>query len=252
MSMVLHEIGAPAEAPAARAAFRAGSSTAWPLWLVCPADAYDAFASAWAYFRWADDVVDAPLRVQAEVVRFVADQQALLAGARRARNAPEAALEAALAHPVHGPALACAARGMMGALAWDASRGSEVRSRAELDAQIGRIGDAYALALWTCLGEAGEASWAARELARAATAAHQIRDLHEDLRLGYCNVPAEALDDGIPAWAGRRATELDARFAAGLRGLAGVGWRARFVFVSLGWRYRWGLRQWAARLREAP
>lgn len=234
---------------AVRAAFRSGSSAALPLWLVCAAGAYDAFAATWWYFRWADDVVDAPGR-DAEVVRhFVASQRVLLANVRDPASPEEAAVARALAHPRYGPGLWCAADLMLRALELDAWRGPEPLPAAEIEAQIARIGDAFAIALWTCLGAPGEPTEAARELARAATAAHQLRDLREDFALGYCNVPAEALpnglrEDDLSAWATRRVAEVDARFARALAGLSGVPWRARFVFTLLAWRYRRGLRGW--------
>jgi hypothetical protein len=239
-------------APAAvRAAFRSGSSAALPLRLVCAAGAYDAFAATWWYFRWADDVVDAPGRDPENVRRFVASQRVLLANVRDPAGPEEAAVARALAHPKYGPGLWCAADLMLRALEFDAWRGPEPLPAAEIEAQIARIGDGFALALWTCLGASGEPTEAARELARAATAAHQLRDLREDLALGYCNVPEEALPNGlvaddVSAWAARRKAEVDARFSRALAGLSGVPWRARFVFTLLAWRYRRGLRGWGS------
>lgn len=230
-------------------AFERGSSAARLLRLACPADTYAAFAATWAYFRWADDTVDVPGRDAAAAAAFVADQRALLTGARAPARPEEVAWQHALAHPTAGEALRAASLGMLDALAWDATRAATPPPRAEIDAQIARIGDAYVRAVWACTGAPGEPVPAAFALARAATAAHHVRDRHEDLALGYCNAAADDLAGpvgpaALDAWAARRRGEIDADFARALGGLAGVPWRTRLVLVALGWRYRLGLRRW--------
>ncbi|MCB9688727.1 MAG: hypothetical protein H6738_18775 [Alphaproteobacteria bacterium] len=219
-------------------AFHERCSAAPVLRWCLPEDGLRTFAAAWVYFRWADDLVDAPDRDPAEVRRFVADQAALLAGARDAARLEEEALVACLADPVRGPAMRTACARMLEALRFDAHR--PPRSLApELEAQIARIGDAYATALWACAHEGRaptDVPAAACALARAATAAHQVRDLHLDLRLGYDNVP-EGEERG-PTWVAARKVEVDARFARWLPGLRGLSWRPRWAFRLLAWKYR--------------
>lgn len=251
-------MGQPTEALSwARRAFSAGSSASRPLWWVCERSHWDAFACVWSYFRWADDIVDAPNRDAAAVQAFVADQSTLLAGEREAEALAEVALQHALAHPAVGTRLHAASVTMLAALAFDAARGPEPMPAAALDAQLDRIGGAFAEAVWACTGAAGSASEPARSLARCATAAHHLRDLHEDLALGYCNVSVEDVGAGLSGsamavWAQRRANTVDAAFAEGLRGLGGTPLRTRAPLTILALAYRRGLRGWVRRIVDDP
>jgi hypothetical protein len=224
--------------------FRAGCGAAPVLAWCLPADGFRTFAAAWVYFRWADDVVDAPGRDPAEVRRFVASQAGLLAGLRPAAGEEEGALLACLGDPRRGSAMARACGRMLEALRFDAHRPPRL-PEAELEAQIARIGEAYATALWACADGPSEPSPAACALARAATAAHQVRDLRVDLELGYDNVP-EGSERG-PAWVAARAVEVDGRFARWLPGLRGLAPRVAWAFRLLAWRYR--LTLWLAARR---
>lgn len=218
--------------------FRDRCGAARVLGLCLPPSGLRTFAAAWVYFRWADDVVDAPGRDPVEVRRFVVDQAALLAGSRDAVRLEEEALVACLADPVRGEAMRRACGRMLAALRFDAHR--PARSPAsDLEAQLARIGDAYATALWACAHEGPpptDVPAAACALARAATAAHQVRDLELDLELGYDNVP-EGEERG-PAWVTARRAEVDARFARWLPELRGLSWRPRWAFRLLAWKYR--------------
>lgn len=231
----------------AREAFRAGSSAAWPVRLLCSAAGADAFSCLWAYFRWADDIVDAPRRVRADAMAFVAVQREVLGGRRGASCPQEWALVEAIATPEMGDALRSAAERMMDALAWDAARGETAPREHELTAQIARIGDAYADAIWTATGEAGSAPEVGRQLARLATRAHHLRDLAVDFQLGYCNISIEEMEswpdgeltnENLTRWAKRTAAETDAAFSAALPGLGALPWRPQTLYSMLAWSYR--------------
>ncbi len=213
---------------------RANPFVWWAMRAVCPRAGFRAFANVYGYFRWADDIVDAPGRDPARVRGFVVSQLALVHGERPAAELPEAALLAGLAA---APALRPAVDRMWEALAFDAHRGPDVLADTELDAQVARVGDAWIDALWWCAG-AGTPPPGAREAARAATLVHVLRDRDVDRALGYRNGP----DD--PAWAAAGAAEAERRFVVGEAAIRGAGtWRARLLVRALVWKYRRTLRR---------
>jgi phytoene/squalene synthetase len=215
---------------------------AWLLRLLAPASGFRQFCRVYAYFRWADDVVDAPGRDPAAVRVFAARQRVRLDAGGLPEHPAEAAVDAALAE---APALRVAVDGMWDALDFDVARGSGPLPDAEIEAQIARIGDAYLAGLAWCVGVREPLPPAVLELSRAATAAHQLRDLEVDLALGYCNVPVEVLGGADPdpaalaPWVRARARAQLARFDAGLAATRAVRpWRARIAIALFGWRYR--------------
>lgn len=218
----------------------------WVVWACAPRRGLEAFVRLYAYFRWADDIVDAPGRDPAEVARFVAGQAALRAGERPAAGPAEAALVEALAAE---PRLRAAADTMAAALAFDARRTSESLAPADAEAQVVRVGDAFLGALWVCLGEPGAPPPELARLARGATRAHLLRDREVDEALGYVNRPAGPDGRPVPvaAWAAATAAAARADFAAGRAALSGVGrWRTRLVLRLWAWRYASRLAAWAA------
>lgn len=236
-------LATPAPAPAvddhAVATLRAaGRLPALALRLACPREGYLAFARVYAYFRWADDVVDAPGRDPAAVARFVVSQRALLAGARASSDRAEHALAAALDGPL-GPRLRPAVDRMWAALAFDAARGPAPLPAADLDAQVARVGDAYLHALWVCSGADGAPPAGVLALARAATLVHVLRDLEVDRALGYVNTPPEVGPEALAEWVAARSDEAAALFAAGIAALPSVRpWRTRWLLAVYAWRYR--------------
>lgn len=152
-----------------------------------------AFAGLYSYFRVWDDRIDVPDRDPArEGARLAAE--ASLRGAPRAVEPTEpGALERlALARALERRALQPVVASMWTALERDAARPRTAMAASWLDEQQALIGGAYADALWICLGEPGpSAPSPLRALATTATRVHVLRDLHEDLALGYVNVPTE-------------------------------------------------------------
>jgi hypothetical protein len=203
--------------------------------LLATRDRFQTFAQVYAYFRWADDIVDAPGRDPREVCAFAAGQDELIAG-RRPPATPE---EQGLVEALKVPAVRPAVHSMWSALVFDAARGEEPLAPEALDAQIARVGDAWTLAAAWAAGEDAALPGGVFELARAATRVHTLRDVSVDLTLGYRNFPPSATTDaGMRAWRREMAARARAGFAAGREALPGVRRRrARILLWLMAWRY---------------
>jgi phytoene/squalene synthetase len=227
--------------------------TSRALWLatrlLCPPGGFRQFCRVYAYFRWADDIVDAPDRDPARVRDFVERQAEVTRGGLPEQPA-EHALRLAMADPEDAAALRPAIDGMWQALAFDAGRDRTPIRRDELTAQVERIGDAYLVGLLHCGGHRGPIPDELRWLSRAATAAHYVRDLFVDLELGYLNLPAEdaehhSLDPtklterDVAPYAVGRLDEISGWFNRGQPavGMLGSG-RARLLVRGLSAKYR--------------
>lgn len=196
-----------------------------------------AYVEVYAYFRWADDRVDAPGRDPRAVQAFVADQARLWRGERDATELPEVALVRALDRY---PALSGAVHRMGEALTFDAHRDARPLPARDLDAQVERVGDAYLAALWACGGESGPPPEGLSGLSRAATRAHLLRDRELDEALGYVNRPPGP--DGAPipvaAWTAALVARARAEAATGHAALRRVPWgRTRVLLGLWAWRY---------------
>ncbi len=229
--------------PWARALTRARNGRAWwALWFAFSRHGLATFEALYAYFRWADDVVDAPDRREADVRAFVARQVRIVAGQEPAESPGEQAIVAVLAGN-DGDRLRPVVEGMLAALHFDAHRGPRPISPVELERQVERVGDAFVTALWVCAGEPGPLPGGLAELARAACFVHVLRDREIDRTLGYENRPPGP--SGAPmadaAWVPALAAEAEARFHKGEAALS----------AAMGWRTRWLLRGYAGRYRRA-
>ena len=206
------------------------------------------FFLVYAYFRWADDRVDAPDRQPARVRAFMDEQLARLDRRDVGPELAERCLGQALAES-DDERLARAVRTMAEALDFDAGRTGEPIRPDELQEQIRRVGDAYTLALL----HAAEVQVPVPEelflLARAATATHHLRDLLIDQELGYLNLPREHADrHGLPVrgftdealkpYVRERAARIRPMFQRGLVACDGLPLRARLLFGLFAWRYR--------------
>lgn len=251
--------------PSAEAVWRWASATtrraspgAW--WLVhllgTPEGARD-FDGLYAYFRWADDRIDAPGRDPAATRDFAQAQAQKVAALTRGEPAALLELpERALGEALRGgaPRLLGAVERMFAALRFDAHRGADPLSPEELDAQLVRVGDAYTLALLHACAAPEPVPAGVFALARAATAVHHLRDLELDLGLGYLNLPAAhaaplGVDPRAPTPAGLRAYRLarapaiHAEFERGLAALGGLrSWPGRALLRAFAWRYQRALR----------
>jgi len=161
----------------------------------------DAFR-AYAYFRWVDDLIDAPAHDRTTALQFLGHQRQLLGGLLQGRL-PDRLLpqEQMLADLVLGrkdrhPGLPSYLENMMAVMEFDAGRRGRLISQADLD----RYTSLLATAVWDCIEhfighDHGYPASAARTQAVAgAHITHMLRDMSDDVEAGYFNAPREVLE----------------------------------------------------------
>jgi phytoene/squalene synthetase len=220
----------------------------------------DAFR-AYAYFRWVDDVLDAPAGARSEKIAFVDRQDGLLRacyGGQPPRNlCPEERMLAELAQNDSGehPGLGSYLRNMMAVMRFDVERRDRVITQAELAGYSLRLATAVTDALHYFIGH-DDPPPCHRSRYLAVTAAHithMLRDAIEDNRVGYFNIPAEYLrshrispqEVDSPAyrrWVRGRVRLARQYFRAGRECLAQVkNWRCRLAGYAYAARFEWML-----------
>ena len=230
-------------------------------WLADRAYRADAFA-LYAYFRWLDDTVDERLVDRDERLTFVARQRNLLARAvdgamptdlSAVDVSPEEALLSVLflANGTRGhddgtaDGLVASLTSMLDVMEFDARRRGLPVTQHELDGYTHDLAVAVTEALHHCIGHGcrsphDETRYVA---VTGAHVAHMLRDLVEDLAVGYVNAPAEVIGDwavspadmhapdlhtpdlhapAMRAWVRDRVGLARSRFATGRRYLAQV------------------------------
>lgn len=204
----------------------------------------DDFYRAYAYFRWADDIVDAPALDDEERLAFIRQQRQLLdslySGEPQATLSPHESLLAELVNHDRGHAAgkACVTGGglrsfienMFAIIEFDAFRKGRTISREELDwytESLGRSvtdGIQYFIANGHAYPESSDRFLAAQ----AAHVSHLLRDTMPDTAEGFYNIPREYIDElGIepyqldsPAyrnWVRQRVAEARSDFQGGKR-----------------------------------
>lgn len=172
--------------------------------LLVDRDLIDDCFRAYAYFRWADDVVDVSSQSIEEAVAFITRQRALIdslyKGGRPPALAPQEELIADLISHDRGEnsGLQSFIRGFLAALEFDAQRRGRLISQQELDWYSSCLGRSVTDAIQYFIGN-GHTYAATGNRYLAATAAHMthmLRDMVEDMADGFLNVPCEYL--GIP------------------------------------------------------
>jgi phytoene/squalene synthetase len=161
----------------------------------------DAFR-AYAYFRWVDDVVDAPSHDRTASLQFLSHQRQLLSGLLEGRT-PGSLLpqEQMLADLLTGrrdrhPGLQSYVENMMAVMEFDAGRRGRLITQPELD----RCTSLLATAVWDCIeyfiGHAHRypASPAPTQAVTGAHVIHMLRDTHDDVEAGYFNIPRDVLE----------------------------------------------------------
>ena len=154
---------------------------------------------AYAYFRWADDMIDISLSTEAARTAFIERQkdliEALYRGWQPADLSPEEAMLADLiAHdrrPESG--LHSFIYNFMAVIEFDAHRQGRLASRAELQAYTACLASAVMDGLQFFIGS-GQPYPLTHNRLLAVTGAHithMLRDLCEDLPAGLVNIPAE-------------------------------------------------------------
>jgi len=210
-------------------------------WLVDKDLTQDAFL-AYAYFRWVDDAIDAPMGDRAARLEFVARQRMILerleAGEVVAGLAPEEhMLSELLRRRRDGHAgLSSYLHRMMSVMEFDARRRGRLITQAELDG----YSDLLATAVMDALGYfIGHRHLYPRSEARTlavvgAHIGHMLRDTSADVSAGYFNIPRHELDAGriapddvaSPAyrdWVRRRVALARAHLREGKRYIRSMG-----------------------------
>ncbi|MBN1305610.1 MAG: squalene/phytoene synthase family protein [Anaerolineales bacterium] len=228
--------------------------------LLADRDLVDDCLRAYAYFRWADDMVDEVLTDREERQAFIRRQQELAAGLYRGERpdglCPQERMLADLVHHDRGPGsgLRSFIEKFMGVIAFDANRRGEAISRLELEIYTERLGCAVMDGLLYFIGN-GHPYTRTPQRFQAVIGAHMthmLRDMLEDLPLGFINIPQEDLEAGCFAladagaeasrcWVRGQVAEARGRLRRGLRyietldllrcKLAGVWYCARFELV---------------------
>jgi phytoene/squalene synthetase len=219
-------------------------------------DAYRAYG----YFRWVDDVLDAPGGSKAERTAFLARQKSILAKCYQddrppTANPQEKMLVELIQHdPRTDGGLHAYLRNLMRVMEFDTRRRGQLISQSELDDYTRWLATAVTEAMHYFIGHGCSAPHdATRYLAvSAAHITHMLRDTYDDLQAGYFNVPREVLEahrigpqdvqsDAYRAWVRSRVLLARDYFKAGsayfarvqsLRHrLAGLAYTSRFAWL---------------------
>ena len=170
-------------------------------WLVDGGLADDAFR-AYAYFRWVDDVLDAPGDERAARLAFLQRQRRLLSGLLSGLT-PGSLLpqERILADLIGGcrhrhPGLRSYLERMMAVMEFDAGRRGLMITEIELDRYSQLLATAVmdAIAYFIGHGHRYPESPARTQAVVSAHIIHMLRDTHDDIQAGYFNVPRSLLE----------------------------------------------------------
>ena len=169
--------------------------------LVPPEHRGDAFR-AYGYFRWVDDLLDGDVLNSQEQLAFLASQKQLLAQCLQGQPPRDlTAEEWLLVDLTQGslagdPGLRIYLQDMMAVMDFDVQRRGKRISQLQLDGYSRLLATAVTEAVYTFIGEeCGAPQTTDRYLAAdAAHIVHMLRDLHEDLEIGYINIPYEVLE----------------------------------------------------------
>jgi phytoene/squalene synthetase len=160
------------------------------------------FCRGYAYFRWADDVIDISSQSSDERISFIRRQKALIDRLYRNERpddlTPEEEMVADLiSHDnEENSGLQSFIRNFLGVLEFDAYRKGRLISQQELTSYSSRLGKSVTDGLQYFIGN-GHPYPAADNRYLAATAAHithMLRDMVLDTADGYTNIPREYLE----------------------------------------------------------
>ncbi len=179
--------------------------TYWTIRLLVDRDLQEECFRAYAYFRWADDVIDVGLENRADRVAFMRRQRKLLRGAENADLPPHlTAEERMLLELVRGErrgnsGLRSYINHFMAVLEFDAHRKGEKIRAEELEAYSAQLAQAVTDGIHYFIGNRRPSSMTEnRYLAvTAAHITHMLRDAKEDALVGYVNIPEDRLDGYI-------------------------------------------------------
>jgi len=170
--------------------------------LLVDRDLVDDGYRAYAYFRWADDVVDKLLATKEERVAFIRGQRLLVeklyAGFRPEGLKSEEVLLADLIRHDRGyvSGLRSYIENFLAIIEFDAERKGRRITEAELECYADRLALAVTDAIQYFIRNGHPYTEAAHRTAaaRAAHITHMLRDMRKDLPAGYSNIPNEYLE----------------------------------------------------------
>ncbi len=170
-------------------------------YLVDQARVNDAY-QAYAYFRWADDILDSDSVSSSERLSFLVRQESLLESGYAGEATREITVqEKMLVDLVHSDVeknsgLQTYVRNMMKVLDFDARRRGRLISQIELNEYTRWLATSVTEALHYFIGHDAYAPQdETRYLAvSAAHIAHMLRDTFDDMQAGYYNIPLEVLE----------------------------------------------------------
>jgi len=157
------------------------------------------FYQAYAYFRWADDVIDVSAQSDDERISFVKRQRALIEGLYRngsqADLTPEEEILADLVRRDCGEnrGLESFIRNMFAIIEFDAYRKGKLISRQELEWYTNCLGQAVVDGLQYFIGNGHPYPTTKNRLLAAVAAhiTHLLRDMLPDMADGFINIPRE-------------------------------------------------------------
>ncbi len=219
---------------ARRITFHESKQSYFTMRLLVDKDLLDDSYRAYAYFRWADDVVDEHLKTREERLAFIRAQRALAerlyAGERPGDLGLEETMLAELIRHDRQPnsGLRSYIENFLAIIEFDAKRKGRCITDVELRTYTDRLALAVTDAIQYFIENGHPYPKDERRIAgaRAAHITHMLRDMQEDLPEGYVNIPKEYLDEqGIapeaiesPAfreWVKSRVTEARKDFRQG-------------------------------------
>ena len=194
------------------------------------------FFRAYAYFRWADDIIDISLSSPSERISFVKRQRELIDGLYNNGSpndlGPEEEIVADLIHNDRGKnsGLRSFISNMFLIIEFDAHRKGRVISNSELKWYSTCLAQAVTDGLQYFIGN-GHSYPMAENRYLAATAAHNVhmlRDMVIDITNGFINIPSELLDEhgigpedmdspAFHAWVRKRVEQARVQFREGKR-----------------------------------
>ncbi len=169
--------------------------------LMVDRDLVDDFLSAYAYFRWIDDVIDVYSRSDQERIAFMERQKIIIAGLYNNETFEDLSEEEAIIadlirhRSTRDEGLASFIRNMLAIIDFDAHRKGRLIKQNELAWYTERLGISVTDGIQYFIGN-GHAYSKTNEQYLAATAAHithLLRDMLLDVADGFINIPMEYL-----------------------------------------------------------
>jgi phytoene/squalene synthetase len=221
----------------------------------------DAFR-AYAYFRWLDDLLDTDATSQQHKAALLSQQQGLLADCYQRKeveiSCPEEQMLVELVRNdlEENSGLHAYLHNMMAVMAFDVQRRGKLISQAELTQYTNLLAKAVTEYMFYFIGHCDQPPTSVnRYLAvQGAHITHMLRDMLEDIDIGYVNFPAERIPGGqfssdivhrpeFRNWVAERVELARGNFEAGRRYIAHVKCkRCRLAGYAYLTRFEWMLK----------